>query len=234
MGELEAQVQAILADWDGVCVQSRGPLWQISGQYRGVSHAGAREDALGLARDLDGIARALLPAPNSFEDLDLDMWRGEAVQPAVQTAEPGAQGEPATLEQLSASGTMLVEDEMAWRRAAAVAAIVEQADIRLAALQRPVLDDWAVRLEREAWQLRQHGLPLQSQHLDAEALNRDHVAAQKAYLERVQSIHAYSAGLRRAVSALPLNLLRTFDASAADWPREGGSACRTDGDPAQQ
>lgn len=226
MGELEAQVRAILTDWAQVSVQQRGALVQVAGVFQGVAHAGAREDGIGLARDLDRIARAAPPAPSQaagvVEDLDLDMWR----------AEPEPQ--PASIEQLAASGTMLIEDEVAWRRSAAIAAIVEQGDLRLAALDRPVLDDWAVRLEQEAWQLRQQGLPLTQQHLDAEAANRAHVQAQRAYTERVAAIHAYAASLRRAVAALPLNLLRTFDASAADWPREGGPSWQTTGDPAPQ
>lgn len=52
-----ADVGAILADWSEVEVNHVGHLVQIGGYYQGVHHAGAREDHVSLARDLDAAAK---------------------------------------------------------------------------------------------------------------------------------------------------------------------------------
>jgi len=58
-------INEILADWDSVRVTHHGDLVAIAGTYRGVAHSGARTDGIGLARDLDKVAKgsAVEPEP---------------------------------------------------------------------------------------------------------------------------------------------------------------------------
>ena len=60
-------VRAILVapEWEPVTVTNHGAFVTVAGRFNGIAHAGSRADAVGLARDLDRIARERQPDANA-------------------------------------------------------------------------------------------------------------------------------------------------------------------------
>jgi hypothetical protein len=87
MDDIVNTARAILADWDDVKVTDHGGLFQLSGSYQGQTHGGARADLIGLARDLDAIAKATWAQVHKHQELPAsraaaaDVSEPETVEP---------------------------------------------------------------------------------------------------------------------------------------------------------
>lgn len=107
-----SDIQNILADWDSVRVTHHGDLVAIAGTYRGVAHSGARTDGIGLARDLDRIAKGSAVEPEPVVKAAVEPEpEPEPTPDAVVFEEPEPEPEPVTDPELETLRARITELE---------------------------------------------------------------------------------------------------------------------------